>query len=234
MRWFFLSWGTFLPNLVVWISVHFDFCKSRVKVIQGEDQSSNLRQAEFSEANIQVCFQTMSPKVFTYKPLQTKIVFQKEKVGFPLLVVFLRESLWQSQKYAQAAFSVFNITNPFKIAENERRQGFVNKTHLSMIFSCISRELQSAIPWRGRIWVSENFLALEVAKVFDAVQSFLPLFGDLWEVTIHPGESIIECNSKSLVLSFMSCHCLLSENTSESGTKADTQCEITAGKEQSI
>lgn len=70
--------------------------------------------------------------------------------------------------------------------------------------------------------MSENFVALEETKVFDAVQSFLPLSGDLWEVTIHPEESIIECNNKSLVLSFMSCHCLPSESTSGSGTKADT------------
>lgn len=41
-------------------------------------------------------------------------------------------------------------------------------------------------------------------------------------VTIHPGESITECNSESLVPSFTSHHCLLSENSRGSETKADT------------
>lgn len=88
------------------------------------------------------------------------------------------------------------LQNPLKTTGKERRKLFVIKTISLHDFPMhFQRDTKSARPWRGRIQRSENFLVLEGTDIFDAVQSFLPLFAtygetqsiqenQLWNVTV--------------------------------------------------
>lgn len=107
---FFFVMGTFLHNLIVWVSSHFYFCKSGVKVMQGEDQSPKLHEIEFSETNIQVYFEATSPKVFRCKNLNY-LAFGRTKNIFKIGGGRGEDGIWEASEVA--IFLLCNFLSSF-------------------------------------------------------------------------------------------------------------------------